>query len=53
MILIQGVKKFYKNNGYYNMKINSSFAKLVNEDEFELVFNIDAKSKSLFLEKWL
>ncbi len=36
---------FYKNNGYYNAQINSSFAKLINDDEFELVFNIDAKSK--------
>ena len=39
---------FYKNNGYYNVEINSSFAKLVNLNEFELIFNIDAKSKVFF-----
>ena len=33
---------FYKNNGYYNVKVSSSFAKLINNDEFELIFNIDA-----------
>ena len=30
------------------MKVNSSFAKLLNENEFELIFNIDAKSKIYF-----
>ena len=39
---------YYKNNGYYNVKINSSFAKLINENEFELIFNIDAKEKVYF-----
>ena len=39
---------FYKNNGYYNAKINSSFAKLINTNEFELIFNIDAKSIRYF-----
>ena len=39
---------YYKNNGYYNVKINSSFAKLINENEFELIFNIDAKEKVFF-----
>ena len=33
---------FYRNNGYYNVKISSTFAKLINNDEFELIFNIDA-----------
>ncbi len=41
---------FYKNNGYYNVKINSSFAKMINEDEFELIFNIDANPKVFFGE---
>ena len=36
---------FYKNSGYYNAQINPSFAKLIQDDEFELIFNIDAKSK--------
>ena len=47
------LRNFYKNNGYYNVEINSSFAKLVNNDEFELVFNIDAKSKVYFGEMTL
>ena len=42
------LKNFYINNGFYNVEINSSFAKLVGENEFELVFNIDAKSKVYF-----
>ena len=44
------LRNFYKNNGYYNVLINSSFAKLVKKDEFELIFNIDAKSKVYFGE---
>jgi len=44
------LKNFYKNNGYYNVQINSSFAKLLDDDEFELIFNIDAKSKIFFGE---
>ena len=39
---------FYKNNGYYNVQVNSSFAKMINEDEFELIFNINANSKVFF-----
>tara|TARA_B100000787_G_scaffold162220_1_gene142714 strand:+ start:4746 stop:6989 length:2244 start_codon:yes stop_codon:yes gene_type:complete len=42
------LKNFYLNKGYYNVIINSSFAKLINNDEFELVFNIDAKNKTYF-----
>jgi len=44
------LKNFYLNNGYYNVSINSSFAKMINENEFELVFNIDAKNKVYFGE---
>ncbi len=39
---------FYKNNGYYNVQINSSFAKLISDNEFELIFNINANSKIYF-----
>ena len=39
---------FYLNNGYYNIKINSSFAKLINKDEFELIFNIESGKKIFF-----
>ncbi len=42
------LKNFYKNKGYYSVDINSSFAKLYNNDEFELVYNIDAKDKYYF-----
>ena len=41
---------FYKNNGYYNAKINSSYAKLIDDSNFELIFNIDAGSKIYFGE---
>ena len=37
------LRNFYLNEGYYNVEINSSFAKMINEEEFELVFNINAK----------
>jgi outer membrane protein insertion porin family len=42
------LKNFYKNNGHYNVVINSSFAKLIDENTFELIFNIDAGPKFLF-----
>ena len=42
------LKNFYRNKGYYGVEINSSFAKLYNNDEFELVYNIDAKNKYYF-----
>ena len=44
------LSNYYKNNGYYNAKINSSFAKLLNDNEFELIFNIEANSKVYFGE---
>ena len=42
------LKNFYLNKGYYNVKINSSFAKLVNESEFELIYNIIPNKKYSF-----
>ena len=42
------LKNFYLNKGYYNVDVNASFAKLVNDDEFELVFNIKPKEKIYF-----
>ena len=42
------LKNFYLNKGYYDVKINSSFAKLFNENDFELIFNIDANKKFIF-----
>jgi outer membrane protein insertion porin family len=44
------LKNFYKNNGYYNAEINSSFAKLIDDNNFELIFNINAGDKVLFGE---
>ncbi len=42
------LKNYYLNNGYYNVSINSSFAKLIKDNEFELIYNIDAKNKIYF-----
>ena len=42
------LKNFYLNKGYYNVVINSSFAKMTNDQSFELIFNIDANSKLFF-----
>ncbi len=42
------LRNFYLNKGYYDVMINSSFAKLVEDDGFELVFNIDPKNKFFF-----
>ena len=42
------LKNFYLNKGYYNVEINSSFAKMINKNEFELIFNINPNSKIYF-----
>ena len=42
------LRNFYKNNGYYNVSIESSSAKLINETEFELTFNINSGKKYFF-----
>jgi outer membrane protein insertion porin family len=44
------LKSFYLNRGFYNIKINTSFAKLINDDEFEIIFNIEAGKKINFNE---
>ena len=36
------LKNFYLNNGFYNVKINSVFAQLLDTGEFKLSFNIDS-----------
>ena len=41
---------FYLNKGFYNVKVNSSFAKLIKDDEFEVIFNIDLGKKITFNE---
>ncbi|MDB9799180.1 outer membrane protein assembly factor BamA, partial [Candidatus Pelagibacter sp.] len=42
------LKNFYLNKGFYNVKINTSFAKLINKNEFELIFNITPNQKIYF-----
>ena len=42
------IKNFYLNKGYYQVEVNTSFAKLLGEDEFELIFNINPNKKFLF-----
>ena len=42
------LENFYKNNGYYNAKVNSSFAQIIEDQNFEIVFNIDAGNKYYF-----
>ena len=42
------LKNFYLNNGFYNVKINSSFAKLIKNNDFELIFNIEANKRFYF-----
>ena len=44
------LSNYYKNNGYYNVKIKSSFAKLIKDNNFELIFNIDSGPKIYFGE---
>ena len=41
---------FYKNNGYYNVKITNSFVEFNNEDSFKLIFNINSGEKFIFNE---
>ena len=42
------LKNYYKNHGYYNVLIESSSAQLVNDEYFELIFNINAGKKYYF-----
>ena len=39
---------FYKNRGYYNVKIKSSYAKAEDNKSFKLIFSIDAGQKYYF-----
>ena len=42
------LKNFYLNKGYYNVEINSSFAKMLKKNEFELIYNIKPNQKIFF-----
>ncbi len=44
------LKNYYLNKGFYNVSINTSFARLINNQEFELIFNIDSNEKIFFNE---
>ena len=42
------LKNFYLNKGFYKVKINSSFAKMLNDTEFELIYNIVPNKRFYF-----
>tara|TARA_B100000959_G_C14965221_1_gene617450 strand:- start:142 stop:2373 length:2232 start_codon:yes stop_codon:yes gene_type:complete len=42
------LRSYYKNRGYYNVKIESSSAQVIDNDNFELIFNINAGKKYYF-----
>ena len=42
------LKSFYLNKGYYDVEINSSFARLLDKDEFEIIYNISPNEKIYF-----
>ena len=42
------LKNFYLSKGYYNVSVNTSFAKLTDNNQFELIFNIVPNEKFYF-----
>ncbi|WP_415324188.1 outer membrane protein assembly factor BamA [Candidatus Pelagibacter sp. Uisw_127] len=42
------LNNFYKNNGFYNVNIESTFANYLGSDEFELIYNISSGEKFIF-----
>ena len=42
------IEKYYKNKGYYNVNVKSSYAKNISNKFFELNFNIEAGEKYFF-----
>jgi outer membrane protein insertion porin family len=44
------LNNFYKNKGYFNAVINSSFANYLGNDEFEIIYNIVSGKKFYFNE---
>ena len=47
------LKNFYLNKGYYQVKINDAYSKIVNQKDFILTFSIDAGKKFKFGEMQL
>ncbi len=45
---VNRLNNFYKNRGFYDAKIKSTTAIITNENQFELLFNIDAGNKYYF-----
>ncbi len=45
---VNRLNKFYKNRGFYDAKIKSTTAVITNENQFELIFNINAGNKFYF-----
>jgi len=41
---------FYKNKGYYNARVNNSYVNFLNDESFELIFDIDTGKKYYFNE---
>ena len=39
---------FYKNNGFYNVKVSNSFVEFKNNNSFKLIYNIDSGEKFTF-----
>ena len=44
------LRNFYKNQGFFNVIVNSSFADYIGDDQFELIYNISAGKKYFFNE---
>ena len=42
------LKSYYKNNGFYNVKIENSFVEFKDNESFKLTFNINAGKKFIF-----
>ena len=45
---ISRLNKFYKNRGYFNVKIKSTTAIITDQNQFELIFNINSGEKYFF-----
>ena len=46
------LNNFYKNRGYFNVKVKSSTAIITDKNQFELIFNIDSGNK-YFIDKFI
>jgi len=42
------ITNYYKNNGYFNVKVDNSFVEFKNNGSFKLIFNINAGNKFFF-----